>query len=88
VATATAMAGEFASVDGPSTLAFFASVFVSVFPSAIALLHLLRRNPRNHGRKNGSICVFGENRLFMVRREKNGGQHATSGEAISTYILF
>jgi hypothetical protein len=35
---------------GPSTLAFFASVFVSVFPSVIAPLHLLGRNRRSHGR--------------------------------------
>jgi hypothetical protein len=35
-----------------------ASVLPSVFPSAIASLHLQGRNPHIHGRKNGSICVF------------------------------
>jgi hypothetical protein len=38
----------------------FASVFASIFPSVIAPLHLQGTNPRNHGRKNGSICVFAQ----------------------------
>jgi hypothetical protein len=53
---------EQACVKGPSTLAFFASVFVSVFLSANVPLHLLGRNPRNHGRKTGQSAFSRQKR--------------------------
>ena len=48
---------EYGSSGSVST-GVYATVFCVVLPSAIAPLHLEGTNPRNHGRENGSICVF------------------------------
>jgi hypothetical protein len=42
----------------PSLGAVSTDVFASIFPSAIAPLHLQGTHPPNHGRKIGYICVF------------------------------